>query len=31
LGIPVGVEVDIGCGDDRLTEILIRRIGWRDW
>jgi SAM-dependent methyltransferase len=30
LGIPVGVGVDIGCGDGRLTEILIRRIGWRD-
>jgi len=31
LGIPVGVGIDIGCGDGRLTEILIRRIGRRDF
>jgi SAM-dependent methyltransferase len=30
LSIPKGVGIDIGCGDGKLTEILIRRIGWRD-
>src|SRR6266446_4324906 len=29
LGIPPGVGIDIGCGDGKLTEILISRIGWR--
>src|SRR5882724_7368726 len=30
LGIPPGVGIDIGCGDGKLTEILISRIGWRE-
>lgn len=30
LGIPMGRGVDLGCGDAKLTAILLRRIGHRD-
>ena len=30
LGIPQGIGIDIGCGDGKLTEILMKRVGGRE-